>query len=417
MPHQVLPEPVTVSEPRRSRLFRWCCSRRRSDDTTDLLNSRVDPALRDDSETDVLIAGVAQLIYRHIAASEAVPSHVAAITPAVASNCSRTGRHTSLTSAGGTCTDLTSADFDEVLFLVPLRWRCCCPKRRTARRRPQRGQCHLVVEEIFSLLCRLAETSESKKEVVVLTAIYLERLLARHTALRLTIRNWRPLVVAAIHLACKTWEDVHPWNAEYADFLSSTAGICYSAQNLHLLELRFLAGLEYRMEVCGELYASYYFALLEADRTTDDAKHYPVASNSVQVHRAHSVDCVAWAAHLPPHARDRRLWGIPDHDTTPPSTASSSPSHRDLFHGTNPSGVSRASEFQSTKSTSFQAVSSTEEAHGQSAATDEYHRLDPANPYVGIFRHAPRASPPSTFMTGRSGSGTRHVSRRLTTTH
>eukprot|EP00747_Dinoflagellata_sp_TGD_P178756 gnl/TRDRNA2_/TRDRNA2_28302_c0_seq2.p1 gnl/TRDRNA2_/TRDRNA2_28302_c0~~gnl/TRDRNA2_/TRDRNA2_28302_c0_seq2.p1 ORF type:complete len:293 (+),score=29.16 gnl/TRDRNA2_/TRDRNA2_28302_c0_seq2:239-1117(+) len=102
--------------------------------------------------------------------------------------------------------------------------------------------------------------------MVVLAAIYVERLLSSHAGVRLTVTNWRPILVAGLLLASKTWEDVSPWNAEFSAYLHQSAGVRYPPRSLYSLESRFLAALGYRADVAGELYAAYYFALKEAER-------------------------------------------------------------------------------------------------------------------------------------------------------
>ena len=110
--------------------------------------------------------------------------------------------------------------------------------------------------------------------MAVLAAIYTERLLKRHPTLRLTKKNWRPLLIAALHLASKTWEDVHAWNSDFSVYhLRVAIGLDYPVRSLHRLELQILTGLDYRMEISGELYASYYFALTEEIQRSNTPPH------------------------------------------------------------------------------------------------------------------------------------------------
>lgn len=374
--------------------------------------SQVDPALVENSETDRLLAGVARLLFRHIAQAD---DHPAPLHP---------GPKVSAPIGRG-CPALTADDFDEVLFLERKRcsWRCfrsrpddsvCCFRRQRS-----------LVDDIFSLLRKVAEISAFKKEVVVLGAIYLERLLTKHPLLRLTPWNWRPLLVASLHLASKTWEDVHAWNAEFSAFLRECAGVRYPARNLHLLELKFLVGLEYRMEVCGELYAAYYFALVEAD-----APFVPSEPGVAQDVNARSQSCDVVAT---PHLDHPRLQGSSDSTeslvNTSPSSACSSRdrprcSSRDRqsilrtpqgvagrwssLKSVNSSTASMASGMPRTSLDSCVSVCNLAStfAGGGSNGTPEAKpfaltkagRLDPSNPFVGHFRHAPRALPPSSYI-------------------
>lgn len=295
-------------------------------------------------------------------------------------------------------------------ILKPWHWRWpCFPKAA-------------LVDEIFSLLQSLAALSEFKKEVVVLAAIYIERLLARHSSLRLLSSNWRPLLIAALHLASKTWEDVHAWNAEFAAYLRWSTKLRYTARSLHILELRFLAGLEYQMEVCGELYASYYFALVEADyappqRST--SKEEPVSWANVYQRSQSCEASTVGGSLLGPRTR-----GPSDLDS--PESSSSASSRWRVSRGRTGSVLSTAPDpWLSSHSTVATATGSDLNRVASSTACcsagndlnasfcefwqdtnfwkfQHLMRLEKLNPYVGFFRHAPRALPPSPHIRCRS---------------
>jgi len=97
--------------------------------------------------------------------------------------------------------------------------------------------------------------------IVVLCAVYIERLLARNPAVHLTARNWRPLIIASIRVASKAHEDIHTWNGDFALYVNRVMGLPVSAASLHSLELRFLAGLGFRLEVRSDVYHTYATAL------------------------------------------------------------------------------------------------------------------------------------------------------------
>ncbi|CAJ1331512.1 unnamed protein product [Effrenium voratum] len=198
------------------------------------------------SDTDRLLAGVARLFYRHIAEGDALESSGSkAVSP-------QNGKP----SQGA---PLTASDFNEELFSEQPN----CKRRFSMRRFWRYFRQPALADQIYALLKNIAELSEFKKEMAVLAAIYTERLLKRHPNLHLTKDNWRPLLIASLHLASKTWEDVHAWNSDFSHYLRVVIGLQYSARSLFCLEQKMLVGLDYHMEVCGELYASYYFALTE----------------------------------------------------------------------------------------------------------------------------------------------------------
>jgi len=366
--------------------------------------SQVDPRLLG-SDTDRLLAGVARLIYRHVLEGEASGTESAEQKPA-----SQTSRRPGSTA-------LTAADFDEELFAEPRRCmsgRCSWSFWRSflAFRRPA------LVEEIYSLLKSISELSDFKKEMVVLAAIYVERLLSRHPSLHLEKSNWRPLLIAALHLASKTWEDVHAWNAEFSVYLRVALGLRYPARKLHRLELQVLTGLEFRMEVCGEQYASYYFALMEANSP-------PTPPQSVQDSMAvsdslgpRSVSCSIEAGRCVLE-RDK----LHTDSDCPPTPSSASSAGKVVLSAGRPtiveSWMSVTTCATSThaglhrpasSSACCQAASSALHATFCGASQEDslwqlrptlMPRLEPLNPYVGYFRHAPRAMPPSPHISRR----------------
>ncbi|CAL1155701.1 unnamed protein product, partial [Cladocopium goreaui] len=212
-----------------------CCERRPSQVDSRLLFG----------DSDRLLAGVARLFYRHTVEGDAFESgYLLKITAP---------------EQKGRGVPLRAADFDEVNFAEQLN----CRRRFSLSQLWRYFRQPALVDEIYQLLKNIAALSEFKKEMAVLAAIYTERLLKRHPALRLTKKNWRPILIAALHLASKTWEDVHAWNSDFSAYLQAALGLHYPVQSLHRLELQMLTALDYHMEVPGELYVSYYFALTE----------------------------------------------------------------------------------------------------------------------------------------------------------
>lgn len=308
-------------------------------------------------------------------------------------------------------TALTTADFDEELFAEPKRchWRCSwrCWRSLLPRRRPA------LVEEIFCLLKSLSELSEFKKEMVVLAAIYVERLLSRHPLLHLEKGNWRPLLIAALHLASKTWEDVHAWNAEFAAYLQAALGLRYPVRNLHRLELQVLSGLEFKMEVCAEQYASYYFALVEEDKApTPPSSLQGAVCDSIG---PRSVSCSLEAGRSILE-RDRAPT-----DSCPPTPSSASSAGKEVLRTRRPGNEESWMSITTCSTathTGLHRLASTACCQSASALNATFcgvlqedslwqmrpvmmPRLEPLNAYVGYFRHAPRAMPPSPHLSRR----------------
>ena len=101
---------------------------------------------------------------------------------------------------------------------------------------------------IFSKLHLSAECS-------VVSLIYIERLMEK-SGVELLADNWRPILLCGLLLASKVWQDVNPWNIEFANVLSD-----FSLDSINRLERTFLKHLQYSLNISGKVYARYYFAL------------------------------------------------------------------------------------------------------------------------------------------------------------
>lgn len=111
------------------------------------------------------------------------------------------------------------------------------------------------IEEISSFLQRISVHAMLSSECIVICLIYIERLM-QAIDLRLRKENWRPIVLTALLLASKVWEDVSSWTAEFSQIAPD-----YSVRGINQMEAAFLAALKFRCHVSGQEYARYYFAL------------------------------------------------------------------------------------------------------------------------------------------------------------
>ncbi|CAE7652439.1 ccnyl1 [Symbiodinium pilosum] len=156
---------------------------------------------------------------------------------------------------GGKAREKSNDDFHEDHFLRR-RW-CCCPRRK---KKPD-----LSHEAVLTFLNDISDSLYFCKQVVVLCAIYIERLIAQ-TDTVLTVGNWRSLVTAGLLIASKVWEDIHPWNADFEECLLEVAGIRYKSGALYRLESMFLQKLQWKVFVDAKIYAAYFFSLMEGIR-------------------------------------------------------------------------------------------------------------------------------------------------------
>eukprot|EP00439_Symbiodinium_sp_Y106_P040795 s653_g5.t1 len=184
-------------------------------------------------------------------------------------------------------------------------------------------------------------------------------------------------------------QDVHAWNADFANYLQVVLGLRYPVRNLHQLEVKMLMGLDYHMEVCGELYASYYFALTEdlrASQTSAGRGNDSLLASSLGL-------CPSTLEGNSTLASERDRSSNPGSPT--PSSASSQRAtwNRSLLSSVKARRMSRTS----SQATFLNSLSPQDEVPDAQSGFCPV-RLDAVNPYVGYFRHAPRAQAPSTYL-------------------
>jgi len=112
-------------------------------------------------------------------------------------------------------------------------------------------------EDIVALLTLLMDGLGLVEELVVLACIYTERLLGTRKAV-LTPANWDCILVTGIILASKVWEDIHPWNVDFAAVLTGWR-TPFSSFSIYKMESLFLKQLEFKVQVDADCYAAYYF--------------------------------------------------------------------------------------------------------------------------------------------------------------
>lgn len=286
----------------------------------------------------------------------------------------------------------SNSEFDEAHYIRKHRC-CCCPRRA---RRPS-----LSVENIFGLINDIADSLYFCKQVVVLCAIYLERLIQR-TSICLTEKNWRCLVVVALLVASKVWEDVHPWNADFEECLQEVAGIEYKQGALFRLESIFLEKLGWKVFVDGECYAAYFFSLLEerrdeclSRRLTHRGRHYSdFAIETIIEEDPHAgSDSDMEGVLFAPEDGERRCNGASLIAIKPADSASSS------LQTPSPLPWSRDDLVVMLRQQTLDTLPDGNQCPDSNRLTlraiRDCWRLEAGNPHIGALRHAPRALAPS----------------------
>ena len=137
------------------------------------------------------------------------------------------------------------------------------------QRRRSKVKCPSL-ETINAFLVGIFKKLHLNVESSIVSLIYTERLMdKRHISI--TLRNWRPILIASILTASKVWDDLSSWNIEFSNLLP-----ILSLSNINKLEGLYLQSLQYDLYISSSEYAKYYFALrgLKNTKTEHIPRYY-----------------------------------------------------------------------------------------------------------------------------------------------
>jgi len=124
------------------------------------------------------------------------------------------------------------------------------------------------VDTIYKFLSVIFKAERLDSECAIMCLAYIERIIAL-TGLTMDPTNWRRIVLSALILASKVWEDQSVWNVDFLPVFDNL-----TAQDLNKLERQFLALLQYNVSLTASLYAKYYFELRTFSKL--DSEHFPL---------------------------------------------------------------------------------------------------------------------------------------------
>ena len=113
---------------------------------------------------------------------------------------------------------------------------------------PKIGEIKNFISNIF-FSCRLV------RQTLITSIVYIERLVF-FSSIDFTPKNWRRLLMIALIVSSKVWDDESLENHQFAKILAQ-----FETRGINQMEKEFLERIEYDLEVCIETYTRYYFHL------------------------------------------------------------------------------------------------------------------------------------------------------------
>jgi hypothetical protein len=122
--------------------------------------------------------------------------------------------------------------------------------------------------EIYDFMYRLFSRVQLSAECSIVCFIYVERLMERANVPLMT-NTWRPVVLCALLLASKVWQDLSSWNVEFEQVYPR-----FKLEAINQLEHQFLSSIKWDLYISSQLYAKYYFALRSLMEKKDFRQRY-----------------------------------------------------------------------------------------------------------------------------------------------
>ncbi|KAI9586346.1 cyclin-Y-like protein 1 [Glossina fuscipes] len=137
--------------------------------------------------------------------------------------------------------------------------------------------------QIYKFVRTLFNAAQLTAECAIVTLVYLERLLT-YAELDVAPCNWKRMVLGAILLASKVWDDQAVWNVDYCQILKDI-----TVEDMNELERQFLELLQFNINVPFSVFAKYYFDL----RTLAEANDLSFPTEPLSKDRAQKLEAMS----------------------------------------------------------------------------------------------------------------------------
>jgi len=132
---------------------------------------------------------------------------------------------------------------------------------------------HVTTDQVYNFLTQIFKATKMKTECAIMTLAYIERLLFNPKAkIELTANTWRRIVLAAMIVSDKVFEDYAVWNVDFMNMVPQS-----SVEDLNKLERKFLTYLNFKTALTASDYAKYYFALRELATNKNNFSDKPLS--------------------------------------------------------------------------------------------------------------------------------------------